>query len=136
MKPSPETTPESAIARTQTSTTLAPKPEQLKQKRRYTLDVASIARLKEVLCMLNSEIYTIEMPPMAKDAPPSQAHAVDIVDLLRSQEYVLILNSVMLSALDRAGKPLTGRYFAFRGGEIKAGKRYRQVDVIELERAE
>jgi hypothetical protein len=31
---------------------------------------------------------------------------------------------------------LTGRYFAIKSGEIKAGKRYRQVDIFELELAQ
>ena len=56
-----------------------------------------------------------------------------IRDVVTNDQYLLICNSLIVSALRRAGAPLAGKFFAMKSGEIKAGKRYRQVEVYELE---
>lgn len=112
---------------------IAVRPESLQLKRKLTLDATSIARLKQVICRIDGELEVIEMPPAAKGAAPGQAVGVPITDVVTQTQYLLICNSLIVSALRRAGEPLTGKYFALRAGEIKAGKRYRHVDVMELE---
>lgn len=120
----------------QTTTEVAVRADALKAKRKLTLDATSITRLGQVVCRIDGELETIEMPPQTKGGPVSHAAAVPIFDLVRTESYLLICNSLIVSALQRAGAPLTGRYFAMRAGEIKAGKRYRSVEVIELEAAQ
>jgi hypothetical protein len=115
---------------------LAVKPDTLNVKRRLTMDATSIARLKHVICRIDGEFESIEMPPAAKGADPGAAVAVPITDLVNNVQYLLICNSLIVSALQRAVPPLVGRYFAIKAGEIKAGKRYRQVDIFELELAQ
>lgn len=112
---------------------VAVRADTLVHKRQLTLDATSIARLKQVICRIEGELETIEMPPATKGGPPTTAAAVPIFDLVNNTSYLLICNSLIVSALQRAGGPLAGRYFAMRAGEIKAGKRYRSVEVIELE---
>jgi hypothetical protein len=115
---------------------LTVKPETLNVKRRLTMDATSIARLKQVICRVDGEFESIEMPPAAKGAEPGAAVAVPITDVVNNVQYLLICNSLIVSALQRATPPLTGRYFAIKSGEIKAGKRYRQVEIFELELAQ
>jgi len=110
------------------------KPEALKHKRRLTLDVVSVSRLWDVLMQCDGELTAIEMPSKFTETGKSEAWCVEITDIVRSEQYMLICNAVLAGALKRAGAPLTGRYFAVRVGEIKAGKRYRETEVVELER--
>lgn len=110
--------------------------DQFRVKRKLTLDATSIARLGEVLCQTTGELEQIEMPGNGKGHEVSMAWAVPITDLLHTTQYLLICNALLVSALKRAGEPLAGKYFAIRSGEIKAGKRYRSVDVVQLELAE
>jgi hypothetical protein len=124
------------IANMTMTTAVVVRPNQLKLKRKLTMDATSIARLAQVVCRVEGEMEVIEMPPAAKGAPPSEAHAVPILDLVRNEQFLLICNSLIVSAFRRAGEPLTGRYFALRAGDIAVGKRYRHVDVMELEVAE
>jgi hypothetical protein len=130
-----ETKPDILASVTQTKA-LAVRLDQLSLKRKLTMDATSIARLGQVVCRVEGELEVIEMPPVAKGAAASQAYAVPIYDVITDQQWLLICNSLIVSAFNRAGPPLNGRYFALRAGEIKTGKRYRHVDVMELEVAE
>lgn len=103
-------------------------------KKKLTVSIVSIARQKELVMEARSEIREQPMPVAGLDNEHSSAYVIDGLNLMTGEEILLILNAVMLSALKRAGGELTGRYFSFRAGEIKDGKRYRLVDVIELER--
>ena len=123
-------------ALTNTTQAVAVRTDQFKVKRQLTLDATSIARLGEVLCQTTGELEQIEMPGNGNKGEVNMAWAVPITDLLRTTQYLLICNALLVSAFNRAGQPLAGKYFAIRSGEIKAGKRYRTVDVVQLELAE
>ena len=110
------------------------KTTQFKAKKKLTLDVQSISKVKELLCQCTSELYLEEMPSKYAENGKAQAYCVDVVDLLRSEEFMLICNAILARSLQRAGEPLTGRYFAIQVGDIAAGKTYRKVDVVELDR--
>ena len=110
------------------------KPSNFKAKKRLTLDVQSISKVKELLCQCTSELYLEEMPSKFAENGKAQAYCVDVVDLLRSEEFMLICNAILARSLQRAGEPLAGRYFAIQVGDIAAGKTYRKVDVVELDR--
>jgi hypothetical protein len=111
-------------------------PEKLVGKRKLTMDATSISRLGQVVCQVTGEMEVIQMPAVGAGNGKSDAVAVPIIDLLQKVDYLLICNSLIVSAFQRAGTPLAGRYFAIRSGEIKAGKRYRSVDIVELQLAE
>lgn len=108
----------------------------LTRKRRLTVDVTNISKLGELLALTQSDLYTRELPSTFHPSGKATVYCVDVVNVLTGEEYMLACNTVLASALQRAGTPLAGRYFAIRCGEIVAGKRYRRVDVVELERAE
>lgn len=119
-----------------TKSTVPAVQDKLKRKRRLTVDVTNLQKLGQVLCMTQSELYVKELPSQFHPSGKSPAYCVDIVNLHGGEELMLVCNTVLASALQRAGEPLAGRYFAMRCGEVVAGKRYRRVDVVELERAE
>ena len=73
------------------------------------------------------------MPGFDAARTPVKTWVVEITDVVRSTPWLLICNSLIKSAFERAGTPLAGRYFAIRAGDIVAGKRYRHVDIVELE---
>jgi hypothetical protein len=115
---------------------VAVRTDKLRAKRRLTLDATSIVRLGEVICQATGELELIDMPGLSSNGEKSQAWAIPILDGVHQTNYLLICNVVMVGAIRRAGEPSGGKYFAMRAGEIRAGKRFRQVDVIELELAE
>lgn len=128
------------------------------RKRRITLDVTNLQKLGAVVACMQSELYEKELPSKFHPSGKAISTCVDIVNVHTGEEYMLACNTVLASALRRACMggipqnggspdaafepgvvrmiPLTGRYFAMRCGEVEAGKRYRRVDVVELERAE
>ena len=112
--------------------------DELRAVRKLTLDVVSISKVGQVVALVQGELTEQVMPSKFHPDGKAPAWCLDIYDVTRQNSYILVCNTVLASALQRAGgpRPLTGRYFAIRCGEIEAGKRYRHVDVVELERAE
>lgn len=111
----------------------AVRPEQLKAVKRLTLDVISIAKLGEVIALMQSELMTSELPSKFHPSGKATAYTINIFDVVRGEEYALVCNSILASVLGRDPNPLEGRYFAIRVGEIQEGKRYRKTEVVELE---
>jgi hypothetical protein len=111
-------------------------PSQFKRVRRLTRDVTTITRLGQAIVQCQSELYTIDMDDPANPAQKRPVPACDVLDCLTGTEMVLICGAVLTSAWRRFGEPLTGNYFAIKCGEIAAGKRYRNTEVIFLELSE
>jgi hypothetical protein len=111
-------------------------PSQFKTVKRLTRDVTSITRLGEAIIQCKSELYRMEMTDPANPAEKRPVVVVDVLDCIRGEEFVLICGAVLASSLMRLTNPIEGQYFAIRSGEIPPGKRYRKVDVVQLERVE
>jgi len=133
MKDAKPTTKNSAVSPFESQNLPAAQPPNLTLKRRLTMDATSIKNLQEVVARTDSELYTLMMPGFDAARTPVKTWVVEITDLVQSTPWLLICNSLIRSAFERAGTPLVGRYFALRSGDIVAGKRYRHVDIIELE---
>lgn len=56
-----------------------------------------------------------------------------IHDIEADSQALLVVNALIASAFERAGSPLTGRYFKFSSRGIRDGKNYRDIDVYEME---
>lgn len=132
--------------------TAAPK---FTRKKRITLDVTNLQKLGAVIACMQSELYEKELPSKFHPTGKAMTTCVDIVNVHTGEEFMLACNTVLASALRRACMgglpqnggspetafepgmvrmvPLAGRFFAMRCGEVEAGKRYRKVEVIELE---
>lgn len=117
---------------TQTTALTAPA-KQLKPKRRLTLDATSIARLKEIVCRVDGEFEEIR-------TQLGRALAIPITDCVDNASYLMICNAQLVSGIERSrervgDKPgtIVGKYFAIKAGEIVAGKRFRRVEVWEVE---
>jgi hypothetical protein len=111
-------------------------PANFKTIKRLTRDVTSITRLGEVILLLQSGLYEIEMDDPAKPGQKRPVAAVDCMDCLTGDEFVLICGAVLHSTWKRFNGDLAGNYFAVRSGDIAPGKHYRKVDVVHLERVE
>lgn len=150
-------TPQAADAFTETAAAPTAVPKFAKKKR-ITLDVTNLQKLGQVIACMQSELYEKELPSKFHPSGKAMTTCVDIVNVHTGEEFMLACNTVLASALRRAtvGKlvddglmtsnteggqlvrpiSLVGRFFAMRCGEVEAGKRYRRVDVIELEPAQ
>lgn len=114
----------------------AMRPESFKPGRKLTLDLISISKLEEVIIGAQGELTVTELPSKFTENGKANAWTLDAFNVMTGEEFMLACNTVLASALRRAGEPLTGRYFAIRVGEIKPGKRYRTVEVVEVFRVE
>ena len=110
--------------------------DHMRTKRRLTLDVVSITKLGEIVMCCRGELQFTELPSKFSESGRAMAWTIDVMDCIRGEEYTLACNAVLASSLQRAGQPLTGRYFSVHVGESMAGKRYRRTDVVELEKVE
>ena len=128
--------PESVPSVFEPSTVPALRPDSFKAGRKLTLDLVSISKLKEIIIGCQSELTVNSLPSKFTESGKADAYTVDVANVLTGEEFMLVCNTVLASALRRAGEPLTGRYFAIRVGEIQNGKRYRSVEVVEVFRVE
>lgn len=110
--------------------------DEFKAVKRLTMDVTSIARMGEAIIQVQSEIIMIPMPSPSDPGEKRDVPCLQVLDCLRGEQYVLILSAVMYSTFHRWNGSIMGQYFAIRAGEIVAGKRYRKVEIISLERVE
>lgn len=106
---------------------------ELKPVRRLTMDATSLPRLGQAIVLVTGELGSITMNVPGKAGEQQEVPAIEVRLMPLGEERMLICNVVMASAFRRAGTPLAGRYFAMRAGEIKEGKHYRQIDIVELE---
>jgi hypothetical protein len=125
-----------AVTEYQSNQTAMSIPSQFKSVKRLTKDVTSITRLGEAIIQCQSELYQMEMSDPAAPGEKRGVLVVDVFDCVRNEEFALICGAVLSSSLIRLNKPITNLYFAIRAGEIAPGKRYRKVDVVQLERVE
>ena len=122
-----------------------PVTELFKVKKRLTRPVISINRYPELVIQIQGELKEIEMPVGGKKVEGQMTSVVDVLEVTTGSEAMLICNALIKSAFERAQGnlrddgtptyPLDGRFFALRGGDIQDGKRYRMVDVVELQPA-
>lgn len=105
----------------------------LNLKRTLTRPMVAMAHQKELVFQCTSEMYAVDLPTTGRTEKMQPATVLDGIDLESGEEIMLICNAMMVSALKRAGGELIGRSFGFRAGDIKADKKYRVVDVVEID---
>jgi hypothetical protein len=108
----------------------------LRAAKKLTVDVTSISKIGELVMCCEGELMNLDMPSKYHPEGHGPAICIEAHDVARNEHYIVVCNAIMASSLRRAGQPLVGRYFAVRVGELIAGKRYRQTEVVELERVE
>lgn len=114
-------------------TAIAPLSERFSVSRRLTRPMISIGRKGMLAVAIMSEMYERDIPVAGKTELGQKTTLVEVTDLETGEESTLICNALIKSALERAVAPIAGRFFAMRAGEIRDGKRYRDVDVVELQ---
>lgn len=101
--------------------------------KRLTMPLFSMSHTPMMVCLMLGEIKEAEFIidiPGKPDSKPQVIHCLNADDGI---EGLLIVNAIMASALKRDGKPLTGRAFKFVAHDIREGKKYRDVEVIEID---
>lgn len=99
--------------------------------RKLTHSLISMAHRGDLVCFVVDEMHTMELPMAGQAGKVTAANVLTVIDESTGEEAILILNSVMKSALERAGGSLSQRRFHFKAGDIREGKRYRDVQVEE-----
>jgi hypothetical protein len=68
-----------------------------------------------------------------KDSPAIVCEGVDWTDPENPQEIILVCNEMLKSAFQRCAADIKGLWFAIAAGDIVADKRYRHIEVRQLE---
>ena len=102
-------------------------------KKRLTKPILSITQATTYTVKIVGEMYKKSLPVAGKVGTEVETTMIDVVNMDRNEECSLICNAIIESAFHRCEPPLVGRYFEIHIGEIRAGKRYRDVDIYELE---
>lgn len=98
-----------------------------------TKPLMSVSHRKEMMVGMLGEPYELEIPVAGRSEKAGAATVVDCLDFDTKSEITLVCNTMMVSAFKRDGKPLRGRVFHIEDRDIKADKRYRVVNVQEVE---
>jgi hypothetical protein len=104
-------------------------------KKNFTPQLIAMAHERELLCQIRSEIYTMELPVKGRTETMQDANVVDVLNVETGMDHILILNVMMHRALTTAAVQgtIVGRYFACKSDDMVADKRYRAVNVVEVE---
>lgn len=124
-------------------------------KRTLTKALVAMAHQMELLFQVTGAAYNLALPVAGRSDKPQDALVIDGVNLETGEEIALVLNEMMVSGFAKALPPdvlstrapdvdfrtfllansaaLIGKAFAMRAGDIKADKRYRVVDVVEVD---
>jgi hypothetical protein len=78
-------------------------------------------------------MYKKSLPVSGKQDTDIETTMIDCINQDNGEECMLICNAIIESAFERCTPPLKGRFFELQIGDIRAGKRYRDVDIYELE---
>lgn len=103
------------------------------RKQKLTTPLYSMAHLASLTVQATSEPYEADFVLQLPGKDDSKPTVIKVTNMDDGEDAVLILNSIMLSSLLRAGGPLTGRFFKFTANGIREGKNYRDIDVEELQ---
>lgn len=103
--------------------------------KQYTVALIAMVHEGDLLCEIRSKIYQMELPVKGRTETMQPARIVDVINLQTGEYQALICNETMVSAFERAGQetPIIGRFFALKCGDMVADKRYRMVDVVEVQ---
>lgn len=115
----------------------------LVEHNKLTLPVLSMAHLAVVIVLILDEIheadFIVEMPGKA-DSRPKVITVTNIGDDTENcktgEDGILIVNSIMESALTKAGGSLIGRMFKISSKGMREGKQYRDIDITEMKLSE
>jgi len=105
----------------------------LKVKKHLTIPLISMAHTPLLVARMLGEPYTdthIITLGKDQDKPPL---VILVYNFDNDREEILVINSLIASAFQRAEPPLKGRIFRFESRGIRDGKNYRDIDVSEME---
>lgn len=101
-------------------------------KSRVTKPLVSMAHIQEFFCKVLSEMRESDME-LETSGKKGKAQVIDVIDLSTGDEAILICNTIMQSSFAKLEGGIVGRCFLLKAGGIKEGKKYRQIDVYEID---
>lgn len=102
-----------------------------KIKKRLTVPIISMAHTEQLFVEILNDIETRVIEGFGK-GERGGVELLRIKNLQDNQEYDLVVSAVIKSTLQTAGD-YVGKKYLFKAGLIREGKKYRTVDIYELE---
>lgn len=106
-------------------------PSTLKVKNQLTTPIISMAHVEELYCECLGEVTQKRIGGFGK-GPNGEVDMVEVLNLETSQRGQLVVSAVLKSVFEQS-KPVTGKRFLIKQGVKIEGKRYRPLDVYELD---
>lgn len=105
----------------------------LKLARSLSLPLFSIGHTPLITAKILAPIFTGDMSLGDFGEAESKPELCHIINYETSQEGFLICNAVIKSTLEKVDGGYVGKYFQFRDGGKREGKRYRTVEISLME---
>jgi len=105
----------------------------LRIKRVLTVPLVSMAHIETLTCQILEEPHEADFDLGANNE--SKAIVCRVLNCDTMTIAMLICSSIMISAFERCGGTVTGRYFHLRKGDLKQGRNreYRDIHIEEME---
>jgi hypothetical protein len=111
------------------------RPKSMTLGRLLTRPLVAIAHTGRMIIECTSEMREETLMAAGRTDKEAPATLIDVVDWTNPEapiECMLVCNAMMKTGFTRYGGALTGKFFAVAGGDIVADKRYRHVDIREI----
>ncbi|MDR5730671.1 MAG: hypothetical protein RB191_24945 [Terriglobia bacterium] len=130
-------TPQNAASLAQTLTPLmannAKHAVKLRVARKLNTRLISLAHVKLLTCQVLGEMYEADMQLGNFGDAEGKPTVCRVADLDAGDEGLLICNEIIKSSLLKVEGGYVGQYFQLRAGDIREGKRYRDIDISLME---
>lgn len=105
-----------------------------KVKDRLTIPIISMAHTEQLFAKVTGPIVEEHIESFGKGAE-GLVSFVPVINLQDDQPAKLVASAVIKSALTKYGD-YVGHSFMFKAGTVAEGKKYRMVDIFEIEEGE
>jgi len=104
---------------------------QFKVKSRLTIPIISMAHTEQLFAKVTGKMLDEHIESFGKGAE-GLVSFLPVINLQDNQPAKLVASAVIKSALEKYGD-YVGKSFMFKAGIVAEGKKYRMVDIYELE---
>lgn len=129
------------MARNNQSTAQSTKPEtplsknnrKFRVKETLTIPLLSVAHKGIITAQILGQMYIGDMEIGQFGENAGKPTLCKVLDLDDEKQGLLICNEIIKSSLERVDGGYIDKVFQFRAGEIREGKRYRDIEVLLME---
>lgn len=101
--------------------------------KRLTLPLFSMAHLKILTCEVLEGFYEAEISTGLGKEATAKPYVCKVCNLDTDEQGLLIANAIIRSAFEGVEGGYVGKVFQLRSGEIRDGKKYRDIDIVLMQ---